>query len=90
MKIYSQIPHVRLNLRVCELETDKSLRVEDSVPRVHCDPVLCSISDEMLDLGERNMGVLCAVTLFVGDSFYSVVSPDTDAAVGKGKESSQT
>ena len=52
--------HVRLNLRVGELATNKSLRIEDSVPRVHRDLVLRSVTDETLILGGCDIGVCCA------------------------------
>ena len=52
--------HVRLNLRIGELATNNSFRVEVSVPRVHYDLVLCGVSEETLVLGECDIGGCCA------------------------------
>ena len=52
--------HVGLNLQVGEFATNKSLRVEDSVPQVRCGPVLCGVSDETLILGGCDIGGCCA------------------------------
>ena len=50
-----EVLHVELNFIVCKLATDKSLRVEDSVPRAHHDLVLCGVIDETLSLGGRDI-----------------------------------
>ena len=78
--------HIGLNPQVGELATNKSLRVEDSVPRVRRGPVLCGVSDETLDLGGCDIGGCCAVTLVVGDDLDTIILPDTDAT-GEQEES---
>ena len=67
--------HVRLNLQVGELATNKSLRVEDSVPRIRRGPVLCGVSDEVLDLRGCDVGGCCAgVARLVGETFPTLVT----------------
>ena len=56
--------HVGLELQVGELGTNKSLRVEDSVPRDHCDLVLCGFTGETLVLGGCDIGGCCAGDVF--------------------------
>jgi hypothetical protein len=73
--------HVGLYFSIGELATDETLRVEDGVPGVHGDLVLCGVTDETLALGERDIGRCRAVTLVVCDDFDTVVLPDTDATI---------
>lgn len=75
--------HVRLHLRVVELAADETLGVEDGVDGVHRDLVLRGVTDETLGVGERDIGWGGSVTLVVGDDFYSVVLPDTNATASK-------
>jgi hypothetical protein len=47
---------------------------------VHCDLILCSITNQPLGVGERYVGGRRAVTLVVRNNFYTIILPDTDAA----------
>ena len=74
-----EVLHVRLDLRVLELASDKTLGVEDRVVGVHRDLVLGRITDQTLVVGERDVGWCRAVTLVVGDDLYAIILPDTNA-----------
>jgi len=80
-----EVLHVGLDLSICELATDKTLSIEDSVRRVHGDLVLCGISDQTLGVGEGNEGRSRSVALVVGNDFDSVITEDTHAGVGSSK-----
>lgn len=58
--------------------------------RVHGDLVLCGVTDETLVIGEGDIGGRGSVSLVVGNDFYTVVLPDTDASAqdqsAKGRE----
>ena len=58
-----ELLHVRLNLQVSEPVIKNSPHIEDSVPQVHYDLVLCSVTNETLVLGECNIGRCCAAGL---------------------------
>jgi hypothetical protein len=57
------------------------------VNRVHRDLIFCGIADETLVVGEGDIRGGGAVTLVVGDDLYTIVLPDTDAAVEKKSQS---
>jgi hypothetical protein len=63
--------HVRLNVLIRELSSDKSLGVEDGVVRVHSDLVLGGITDETLSVVESDVRRGGSVSLVVGDDFNS-------------------
>ena len=67
--------HVRLNLGVGKLATNKSFCVEDSVPRVHYDLVLCGVTNETLFLGGCDIGGCCAgVARILREGFPTLVT----------------
>ena len=47
---------------------------------VHCNPILGSITNQTLIVGEGHIGWCCAVTLVVRDDLYTIILPYTDAA----------
>ena len=75
-----EVLKIRLNLCICKLATNKTLGIEYSVPWVHSDLILCSITDETLRVGESDIRGSCAVTLVVGDDFNTIVLPYTDTS----------
>jgi hypothetical protein len=78
-----EVLHISLDLWVCELATDKTLCIEDSVGRVHGDLVLGGITDQTLGIGEGNEGRGGSVALVVGIMIsMSVIAEDTHAGVG--------
>jgi len=74
--------HVRGNLSVGELSSDKSLGIEDGVLGVSGNLGLGGISDETLLFGEGNVRGGGVDTLIVGNDFDLIVLPDSDAGVG--------
>jgi hypothetical protein len=46
---------------------------------VHGDLVLCSITNKTLVVGERDIRRSCAVSLVVGNDFYTIILPHTNA-----------
>ena len=53
---------------------------------VHGHLILCGITNQPLIVGEGDVGWCCAVTLVIGDDFYTIILPDTDAANDKNNE----
>ena len=50
------------------------------VVRIHHNLVLCSIADEALALGERDIGRSCPVAPVIGNDLNTIVFPDTNTA----------
>jgi len=74
--------HVRGNLSVGELSSDKSLGIEDGVLGVSGNLGFGGICDETLLFGEGNVRGGGVNTLIVGNDFDLIVLPDSDAGVG--------
>lgn len=51
------------------------------VGRVHSRLVLCCITDEPLGVRESHIRRCCAVSLIITDNLYTIILPDTYAAV---------
>jgi hypothetical protein len=70
------IEHARVKVRISM--TKKKIQ-NVRVGRVHCDLIFCSIPNETLVVGERDVGWGGTVTVVVGDDLNTIVLPDTDA-----------
>jgi len=73
---------VILNSLVLKFPSDQSFGIEDSVGGVSGGLVLSSVSDESLVLGEGDVRGRGIQTLVVGDNFYLVIHPHSNAGVG--------
>lgn len=69
-----KVLHAGLDLRIVELAAEEALCVEDGVDEVHR-----GVTDEMLGVGERDIGMDGAVTLIIGDDLDMVVLPGRNA-----------
>jgi len=85
-----EVLHIGLNLRICELATNQTLRIEDSVDWVHGDLVLGGISDQTLGICESDEGRSGTVSLVVGDNFDSVITENTNTRVGSSQIDTNT
>lgn len=80
-----EVLDVGLDLRIVELVADEALHVEDGVDEVHRDLVLCSVTDETVSVGERDIRGPDEVARVVGDDLDTVELLDTDTRVGGSK-----
>ena len=51
--------------------------------RVHGDLIFSGIANQTLVVGEGHIRRCCAITLVICDDLYTIILPNTDAAVQK-------
>jgi hypothetical protein len=78
-----QVLDVRLDLCIVEPAADEALDAEHGVGGIFRGLAFGGVSNKGPGAGERDIGGGSTVALVVGDDFYSTVSPDSDAAVGR-------